>query len=126
MVKIAHIHMCGCTGCLISIADTYEQLLDILNKVKLVYALTLVDEKTEIKEIDDKITIEREIPDDIDIALVEGSVCLDDEHSLKEILEVREKSKIVVALGACAATGGVTRFCRGNQMSNQFIVHSLH
>jgi len=122
MVKIAHIHLCGCTGCLISLTDTYEKLLDILDKVELVYALTLMDEKTEIKEIDEKITIERKIPDGIDIALVEGSVCLDDEHSLKEILEVREKAKIVVALGACAATGGVTRFGRGNQLAKP--VHS--
>ena len=117
MVKIAHIHMCGCTGCLISLTDTYEKLLDILNSVELVYALTLLDEKTEIKETDDKILIERNIPDGIDVALVEGSVCLDDKHSVKDILETREKSKVVVALGACASTGGVTRFCRGGQMS---------
>lgn len=122
MVKIAHIHLCGCTGCLISLADTYEQLLDILNSVELVYALTLVDEKTEIRETDDKILIEREIPDDIDIALVEGSVCLEDEHSMKDVFDARRKSKIVVALGACAATGGITRFCRGGQMSKP--VHS--
>ncbi|MBA2853873.1 coenzyme F420 hydrogenase subunit gamma [Methanococcus maripaludis] len=117
MVRVAHIHMSGCTGCLISLADTYEKLLDILGAVDLVYALTLADEKTEITETDDKILIERKIPEDIDIALVEGSVCLDDHHSVEDILTTRKNSKIVVALGACAASGGVTRFARGGQMS---------
>ncbi|MCS3901861.1 coenzyme F420 hydrogenase subunit gamma [Methanococcus voltae] len=117
MVRIAHIHMSGCTGCLISLTDTYEKLLDILGAVELVYALTLADEKTEITETDDKILIERKIPENIDIALVEGSVCLDDHHAMDDILTTRKNSKIVVALGACAASGGVTRFARGGQMS---------
>ncbi|AEH06171.1 coenzyme F420 hydrogenase subunit gamma [Methanothermococcus okinawensis] len=117
MVRVAHIHMSGCTGCLISLTDTYEKLLDILGSIDLVYSLTLMDEKTEINETDEKILIERKIPDNIDIALVEGAVCLDDEHSIKDILETRKKAKIVVALGACAATGGVLRYSRGGQMS---------
>nr|Q00393.1 RecName: Full=Coenzyme F420 hydrogenase subunit gamma; AltName: Full=8-hydroxy-5-deazaflavin-reducing hydrogenase subunit gamma; Short=FRH [Methanococcus voltae]CAA43498.1 F420-reducing hydrogenase subunit [Methanococcus voltae PS] len=118
MVKIAHIHMSGCTGCLISLTDTYEKLLDILGSVELVYALTLTGEKTEITETDDKILIERDIPGGIDIALVEGSVCLDDHHSMDDILTTRKNSKkSLVALGACAASGGVTRFRRVGQMS---------
>ena len=115
MVRISHVHMCGCTGCLISFADTYEKLLDILGAVDLVYAITLADELTKVTETEDKIVIERTYPDNIDIALVEGSVCLDDHHSVELIKEVREKSKLVVALGSCAATGGVTRLGRGGQ-----------
>jgi len=115
MVRISHVHMCGCTGCLISFADTYEKLLDILGAVDLVYAITLADELTKVTETEDKIVIERTYPDNIDIALVEGSVCLDDHHSVELIKEVREKSKLIVALGSCAATGGVTRLGRGGQ-----------
>ena len=115
MVRISHVHMCGCTGCLISFADTYEKLLDILGAVDLVYAITLADELTKVTETEDKIVIERAYPDNIDIALVEGSVCLDDHHSIELIKEVREKSKLVVAFGSCAATGGVTRLGRGGQ-----------
>ncbi|CAB3288223.1 Coenzyme F420 hydrogenase subunit gamma [Methanocaldococcus lauensis] len=107
MVKVAHIQLCSCCGCLVSLADTYEKLLDILNSIELVYCQTLADV--------------REIPE-CDIALVEGSVCLDDHHSLEIAKEVREKAKIVVALGACAATGGVTRYSKGNQLSKP--VHS--
>ena len=116
MVRIAHVHLSGCTGCLISLADTYEKLLDILSAVDLVYANTLADERTVITEIEDKITIDRVYPDDVDIALVEGSVCLDDHHSVELIKDVRAKTKTVVALGSCSATGGVTRFGRGGQL----------
>ena len=115
LVRISHVHMSGCTGCLISFADTYEKLPEILSAVDLVYAITLADELTKVTETEDKIVIERVYPDDVDIALVEGSVCLDDHHAVELIKEVREKSKLVVALGSCAATGGVTRFGRGGQ-----------
>lgn len=100
-ITVGHVHMSGCTGCLISFADNYEGLFKILDDyADLVYCLTLADV--------------RHIPE-MDVALVEGSVCLQDECSVREIKETREKSKVVVALGACATYGGITRFCRGGQ-----------
>jgi len=102
MVTVAHVQLSSCCGCLISLSDTYEKLLDVLGAIDLIYCQTLADA--------------REIPE-ADIILVEGSVCLDDHHAMEIAQEVRQKGKILVALGACAATGGVTRFCRGGQMS---------
>jgi coenzyme F420 hydrogenase subunit gamma len=100
-ITVGHVHMSGCTGCLVSLADNYEGLLTILDKyADLVYCLTLADV--------------RHIPE-MDVALVEGSVCLNDECSMEEILETRERAKIVVALGGCACYGNTTRFCRGGQ-----------
>ncbi|HJK09899.1 MAG TPA: coenzyme F420 hydrogenase subunit gamma [Methanocorpusculum sp.] len=102
-ITVGHVHMSGCTGCLVSLADNYEGLLTILDKyADLVYCLTLADV--------------RHIPE-MDVALVEGSVCLNDECSMEEILETREKAKIVVALGGCACYGNTTRFCRGGQQN---------
>ncbi|HJK34476.1 MAG TPA: coenzyme F420 hydrogenase subunit gamma [Methanocorpusculum sp.] len=102
-LTVGHVHMSGCTGCLVSLADNYEGLLTILDKyADLVYCLTLADV--------------RHIPE-MDVALVEGSVCLNDECSMEEILETREKAKIVVALGGCACYGNTTRFCRGGQQN---------
>ena len=102
-ITVRHVHMSGCTGCLVSLADNYEGLLTILDKyADLVYCLTLADV--------------RHIPE-MDVALVEGSVCLNDECSMEEILETREKAKIVVALGGCACYGNTTRFCRGGQQN---------
>ena len=100
-ITVAHVQLSSCCGCLISLADTYEKLLDVLGSIDLVYCQTLMDA--------------REIPE-ADVILVEGSVCLEDHHALEVAREVREKGKTVVALGACAALGCVTRFSKGGQM----------
>jgi|SRR5208337_2501207 len=100
--KVAYVHLSGCTGCLVSLADTYEKLLDILGAVDMVYNLTLADART--------------LPEGkFDIAIVEGGVCLQDEESVELIKETREKAGLVVAYGGCAATGNVLNFCRGGQ-----------
>lgn len=102
-ITAGHVHMSGCTGCEVAIADNYEGLLTLLDKyVDWVYDLTLADV--------------RHIPE-MDVALVEGSVCINDHLSVEEIRETREKSKIVVALGACACSGNITRFARGGQQN---------
>ncbi|MBW9223241.1 coenzyme F420 hydrogenase subunit gamma [Methanothermococcus sp. SCGC AD-155-E23] len=100
-ITVAHVQLSSCCGCLISLADTYEKFPDVLNSINLVYCQTLMDA--------------REIPE-ADVILVEGSVCLEDHHALEVAREVRKKGKTVVALGACAALGCITRFARGGQM----------
>ena len=100
-IKLGHVHMSGCTGCLVSVADNYLGLIKILDDyADLVYGLTLADV--------------RHIPE-MDVALVEGSCCIQDAESVAEIKTTRQKSKIVVALGSCASYGNITRFCRGGQ-----------
>jgi coenzyme F420 hydrogenase subunit gamma len=100
-IKAGHVHMSGCTGCLVSLADNYGGLLTILDKyVDWVYDLTLADV--------------RHIPK-MDVALVEGSVCIQDKISVDEIKETREKAAVVVAVGGCACYGNITRFGRGGQ-----------
>lgn len=102
-ITAGHVHMSGCTGCEVAIADNYAGLLTLLDKyVDWVYDLTLADV--------------RHIPE-MDVALVEGSVCINDRLSVEEIRETREKAKIVVALGGCATYGNITRFCRGGQQN---------
>jgi coenzyme F420 hydrogenase subunit gamma len=101
--RVGYIHLSGCTGDAMSLTETYEVLLDLLDAVDIVYGQTLVDNW--------------DMPE-MDIALVEGSVCLQDEHSMKELKEVREKAGLVVAFGSCAATGCFTRYSRGGQQGN--------
>ncbi len=92
----------GCTGCLVSMLDNYDILLDLLNAIDLRYETTLVDE--------------REIPDEqLDISIVHGSVCLQDKRQVDEIRKIRQNSKFVVALGGCATTGNITRYSVGGQ-----------
>ncbi|MGF7117232.1 coenzyme F420 hydrogenase subunit gamma [Methanobacterium oryzae] len=101
--KIGYIHLSGCTGDVMSLSENYDILAPLLTEmVDIVYGQTLVD-RWDIPEMD--------------IALIEGSVCLQDEHSLKELKEVREKAGLVVAFGSCAATGCFTRYSRGGQQA---------
>ncbi len=102
-ITVGHVHMSGCTGCLVSLADNYGGLLTILDRyADLVYGLTLADV--------------RHIPK-MDVALVEGSCCINDKCSVDEIKETREKAAVVVAVGGCACYGNITRFCRGGQQN---------
>jgi len=92
----------GCTGCLVSLTDNYDILLDLLNAIDYRYETTLLDA--------------REIPDEqMDIAIVHGSVCLQDKRQVDEIRKIRQNSKFLVALGGCATTGNITRFSVGGQ-----------
>ncbi|MFW5639020.1 MAG: coenzyme F420 hydrogenase subunit gamma, partial [Methanoculleus sp.] len=100
-ISIGELHLSGCTGCLVTLADNYEGLFKLLDDyADLTYALTLVDV--------------RHVPE-MDVCLVEGSCCLNDKISVDELKEARAKSKVLVAYGACAAYGNITRFCRGGQ-----------
>jgi coenzyme F420 hydrogenase subunit gamma len=102
-ITVGHIHMSGCTGCLVALADNYQGLFKILDDyADLVYGLTLADV--------------RHIPE-MDVALVEGAVCLQDHESVEDIKTTRQKAKIVVALGGCASFGNITRFSRGGQQN---------
>jgi coenzyme F420 hydrogenase subunit gamma len=100
-ITAGHVHLSGCTGCLVSVADNYNGLFKLLDDyVDWVYDLTLADV--------------RHVPE-MDVAFVEGSVCIQDHEAVEEIKTTRKKSKIVVALGGCAAYGNITRFARGGQ-----------
>ena len=101
--RVGYIHMSGCTGDGMSLTENYDILSTLLtDMVDIVYGTTLVDLW--------------EMPE-MDLALVEGSVCLQDEHSVKELMEVREKSGLVCAFGSCAMTGCFTRYARGGQLA---------
>ncbi len=48
----------------------------------------------------------KEFPPGVDVTLVEGAVA--NEDNLKEALEIRKNSHLVIAFGDCAVTGNVT------------------
>jgi len=81
----------GCNGCHVTVLDMHEELLDVLPHIEFVRASVIADMNR------------KEIPES-DIALVEGSICNDE--NLKMIKEVREKTKTLIALGSCSLTLG--------------------
>ena len=88
--KIATVWLGGCSGCHMSLLDIDERILEVARLADIVKC-PVVDGK--------------ELPA-VDITLVEGAVT-SDEH-LAEILHIRERSKIMVALGDCAVLTNVT------------------
>jgi F420-non-reducing hydrogenase small subunit len=92
MVKLALEWLASCAGCEISILDLHEEILDLLEGAEIVYAPVLMDTK--------------EVPEEIDIAIVSGSVR--NEENKERLEELRLKSKILIAYGTCACYGGIT------------------
>jgi NAD-reducing hydrogenase small subunit len=88
--KLATVWLGGCSGCHMSLLDIDERILEIVKLADIVKC-PIVDTK--------------EFPA-ADITLVEGSVT-SDEH-LRELLHIREASKVLVSLGDCAVTANVT------------------
>ena len=108
--RIGYIHLSGCTGDAMSLTENYDILSTVLTDlVDIVYGQTLVD-----KWIHG--TFAEEMPE-MDLCLIEGSVCLQDEHSLHEIQEARKKSGLICAFGSCAMTGCFTTYARGGQQA---------
>ena len=88
--RIATVWLDGCSGCHMSILDMDERLIELADRVELVYS-PLVDTK--------------EYPDNVDVVLVEGAVSTEDD--LEKIQTVRRRTRILVSLGDCAVTANV-------------------
>jgi NAD-reducing hydrogenase small subunit len=73
-----------------SFLDLDEHLIELFAVADLVYS-PIADVK--------------EFPKNVDVTLVEGAVC--NEDNLKLAYEIRERSKVVVSFGDCAVTGNV-------------------
>lgn len=89
-VTLATVWLDGCSGCHMSFLDMDERLLDLAERVELVYS-PLVDAK--------------EFPPDVDVTLVEGAVGTDEDEA--KIRWIRARTKTLVSLGDCAVTGNV-------------------
>jgi sulfhydrogenase subunit delta len=94
--RLAIFDFACCEGCQLQIVNLEEEILDLLGVV----------DPVEWREASS------DHSDDFDVAVVEGSITRpQDEDRLKEI---RRRAKVLVALGACATTGGV------NKLKNRF------
>jgi len=80
----------SCDGCQLSILDAEQELLPLLEKVELRDFLEASSQSS---------------GPPYDLALVEGSVSTQEE--VDRIVRLRKDSKILVAIGACATSGGL-------------------
>ena len=100
---LATVWLDGCSGCHMSLLDTDERLLVLLEQAELVYS-PLVDTKI--------------FPQHVDITLVEGAVS--SAEDLAKIRHVRAHTGTLVSLGDCAVTSNVPG------MRNSFSVEDVY
>jgi coenzyme F420-reducing hydrogenase gamma subunit len=87
--KVAFFDFTSCEGCQLTVVDSLQTHVDLLDAVEIVQFREAMTEKSE----------------DYAIAFIEGSISrASDEARLKQI---RERASILVALGACAHLGGI-------------------
>ena len=89
-IRLATVWLGGCAGCHMSFLDLDEFLIDLADAVELVFS-PVVDVK--------------EYPERVDLCLIEGAVC--NEDNLEILHKVRARTKVLVAFGDCAVTGNV-------------------
>jgi NAD-reducing hydrogenase small subunit len=90
-LKFATVWLGGCSGCHMSFLDLDEWLIDLAEKVEVVFT-PLADVK--------------QYPDEVDVVLVEGAVA--NEENLEMARRLRTATRYVVSFGDCAVTGNVT------------------
>jgi NAD-reducing hydrogenase small subunit len=89
-LRVATCWLGGCSGCHMSFLDLDEFLIDLAGRVEMVYSPVM-----DIKEY----------PEDVDVCLVEGAVC--NEDNLEMLRKIRARTKLLLSFGDCAVTGNV-------------------
>lgn len=89
-LKIGIYELTGCAGDALLILDCEEELVNIFKAVSIDSFLMAKSDN---------------IDGDLDVAFIEGSVSTDREK--EELLDIRKRAKVVVAIGNCATVGGI-------------------
>jgi sulfhydrogenase subunit delta len=88
--KLAVWKLASCDGCQLSLLDLEDHLLALADAVDIAY----------FKE-----ATSNESKGPFDLSLIDGSITT--EHDARQIREIRERSRYLVVMGACATFGGI-------------------
>jgi NAD-reducing hydrogenase small subunit len=89
-ITLATAWLDGCSGCHMSFLDLDERLIELAEKVHIVYS-PIVDTK--------------ELPENVDVGILEGAVS--NEEDLQKARQFRQRCKYLISLGDCAVSGNV-------------------
>ena len=89
----------SCDGCQLSLLDCEDELLAVAGRV----AISYFPEVTTAM-----------IDGPYDVSLVEGSIT--SEHDAERIQEIRQQSRLLVTIGACATSGGIQALRNGRDI----------
>lgn len=88
-IRVATCSLAGCFGCHMSLLDIDERIIEVLRKVD-----ACRSPLNDIRDIED-----------CDVGVIEGALC--NEDNVEVLQQFRENCRILVAVGACAITGGL-------------------
>jgi len=88
--KLAVYKFSSCDGCQLALLNLEDELLSLVGEVEIAYFL---EARSQI------------LPGPYDVTLVEGSITTAEDE--ERIQAVRKDSKYLIAIGACATTGGI-------------------
>ena len=95
--KFAFYWCASCGGCEETVLDLNEKILEVVDKIDIVFWPVALD----FKRKDIEVMKEGEI----DVAFINGAIRTSEQEEMAKLL--REKAKLVVAFGACAQLGGI-------------------
>lgn len=95
-LRIATCSLAGCFGCHMSLLDIDERLIDLIEVFEF--------DRSPLDDIKD-------FTRDCDIGLIEGGVC--NTENVDTLRKFREHCKVLIAVGACAISGGVPALRNG-------------
>lgn len=99
--RVAIFDFACCEGCQLQIVNLEEEILDLLGVADVVEWREAMSEQSH----------------EYDIAIVEGSITRPEDEERIEI--IRSRAQILIALGACATTGGI------NKLKNNFALDDV-
>ena len=90
LLRLATVWFGGCSGCHMSFLDLDEFLIELAGKAEIVFSPVM-----DVKEY----------PEQVDVCLIEGAIC--NEDNLELVRKIRTRTKVLVSFGDCAVTANV-------------------
>ncbi|MEK6968518.1 MAG: hypothetical protein AABX51_07875 [Nanoarchaeota archaeon] len=88
-LKVGFYGITGCAGCLLSVIFNENEILGVADKIDIVSFPFIKERQTD---------------EPLDVIFLEGVVA--NNHDLETLKKLRAQTKVLVAMGACATTGG--------------------
>ncbi len=88
--RVVVVGLASCFGCQLQITNAEAHLLDVLGQIDLRYW---------------QLASSDPMPDEFDVAVIEGAVTTEESEGLVRTL--RERAGVLIAIGACATTAGI-------------------
>lgn len=100
--KVVLVGLASCFGCQINITNAEKYLMDVLGQIDMQYW---------------QLTSSDPMPDDIDVAVIEGAVTTEEAEEV--VKDLRNRAKILITIGACAETAGIPGIAAANYEGRQ-------